>query len=122
MRVVRCIAMPQSVSDIVEDWLQQSQRTKGDATMYDVVHDEPEVAWSAILQILERELTEDQIATLAAGPLEDLLAVHGAQFIERIEREAQRNPRLNHLLGGVWQNQMPQEIWERVQKARRAVW
>ncbi len=90
--------------------------------MYEVVRDEPEVAWPAILQILERELTEDQTAVLAAGPLEDLLAVHGPQFIERVEREAERSPRLNHLLGGVWQNQIRQEIWERIQRARRTVW
>jgi len=31
----------------------------------------------AILQILERQLTEDQTAVLAAGPLEDLLASMG---------------------------------------------
>src|SRR6476646_10358489 len=102
----------QSISDIVEDWLQHSSREDGDATMYDVVHEEPEVAWPAILQILERELTEDQIAVLAAGPLEDLLALHGPEFIDRVESEAARNPRLNHLLGGVWQNRMLQEIWE----------
>jgi hypothetical protein len=90
--------------------------------MYDVVHDEPEVAWPVILRILERELTDDQTALLAAGPLEDLLVLHGPQFIERIEGEAQRNPRFNHLLGGVWQNQMSQEIWERVQRARKEVW
>ncbi len=114
--------MPQSVNDVVADWLQQSQVTDGDATMYDVVHDEPEIAWPAILQILERELTEDQTAVLAAGALEDLLAVHGAQFIERVEYEALRNPRFNHLLGGVWRNEMSQEIWDRVQKARREMW
>jgi len=114
--------MPASVTDVVEDWLRRSQRTDGDATMYDVVHDEPEIAWPAILQILEHELTEDQTAVLAAGALEDLLAVHGAQFIERVEQEALRNPRLNHLLGGVWQNELPREIWDRVQKARREVW
>ena len=90
--------------------------------MYDVVHDEPEVAWPAILQVLGHELTEDQIAVLAAGPLEDLLAVHGPLFIERVEREAERNPRFNHLLGGVWQNQMTQDIWSRVQRARKEVW
>ncbi len=90
--------------------------------MYDVVRDKPEIAWPAMLRILEHELTEDQTAVLAAGPLEDLLAVHGSQFIERVEHEAQRNPRFNHLLGGVWQNEMAREIWERVQKARSEVW
>jgi hypothetical protein len=114
--------MPFSVNEVAEDWLRQSQRTDGDTTMYDVVHDEPEVAWTAILQILARPLTQDQISILAGGPLEDLLAVHGPQFIERIEHEAAQNPRFNHLLGGVWQNQMPPEIWERVQKTRREVW
>ena len=114
--------MPPSVTDVVEKWLRESQQADGDATMYDVVHDEPEIAWPAIVQIVGRELTVDQTAVLAAGPLEDLLAVHGAQFIERVELEAARNPRFNHLLGGVWQNQMASEIWERVQKARKEIW
>jgi len=106
----------QSVSEIVEEWLQQSSREDGTATLNDVVHDEPEVAWLAILQILERELTERQTAVLAAGPFEDLLAFHGPEVIDRVEREAARNPRLNHLLGGVWQKRILQEIWERIQR------
>ena len=105
-----------AVSDVVKEWFD------GEHTMFDVVQDTPEVAWLAILQILERDLTEEQTAVLAAGPLEDLLAQHGSQFIERIEHEAQRSPRFNHLLGGVWRHEMPLEIWERVQKARREVW
>src|SRR5690349_8430056 len=111
-----------SVIEVVEDWLQQSSREDGDATLYDVVCDEPEIAWPAILQILERPLTDDQVAILAAGPLEDLLAFHGPEFIDRVEREASQNPRFNHLLGGVWQNRMLPEIWERVRKARKEVW
>lgn len=114
--------MTKSVTDVVQYWLEQSQRPDGDVTLYDVVHYEPEIAWPAILQILTNELTEDQIAVLAAGPLEDLLGVHGLQFIDRIEREAEQNSRFNHLLGGVWKNQMTQDIWERVQKARKEVW
>jgi hypothetical protein len=90
--------------------------------MYDVVHDEPEVAWAAILQILQRDLTEDQTAVLAAGPLEALLALHGPKFIKRVESEAEGNPRFSHLLGGVWQNRMAPEIWERVQTARKEAW
>lgn len=114
--------MPETVSTVVNDWLEQSQLSDGDSTMYDVVRDKPEVAWPAILQISQRELTEGQIAVLAAGPLEDLLAIHGPQFIYRVEIEAARNPRLNHLLGGVWKSKMEPEIWQRVQKARKEVW
>jgi hypothetical protein len=106
----------QTVSEVVTAWF------GGEHTMYDAVHDSPEVAWPAILEILKRGVTDEQLSLLAAGPLEDLLASHGAQFIERVEQESGRSPSFNRLLGGVWQNQMSQDIWSRVQKARREVW
>jgi hypothetical protein len=68
-------------------------------------------------------LTDKQISLLAAGPVEDLLALHGGQFIDRIEAEAQRSPAFAHVLGGVWQRDMPSEIWQRVEVAREGrVW
>ena len=88
----------------------------------DAVREVPETVWPAILKILEHELTDEQIALLAAGPMEDLLADHGAQFIDRVEAEAEQNPRFNHLLGGVWRSHMSDDIWARVQKARKEVW
>lgn len=105
-----------SVSDVVSEWFD------GDQTMFDACTEAPEVAWAAILAILQRELTNEQTALLAAGPLETLLSWHGGMFIDRVELQAQKNARFNHLLGGVWQNQMPQEIWERVQSARKEIW
>jgi hypothetical protein len=105
-----------TVSNAIKEW------DEGDHLMYDACHEAPEIAWQAILEILKRDLTDDEKAGLAAGPLEDVLALHGIAFIDRVEEEARRNPRFNHLLGGVWQNEMPLEIWERVQKARKEVW
>ncbi len=107
---------------IVTDWLFQSQFEDGEFTMFDLVYDEPELAWSAILQILTHDLSEMQTALLAAGPLESLLAMHGAQFIDRVEQESKQSERFNHLLGGVWQNQMPKHIWHRVECARKNAW
>lgn len=112
----------QRLKEVVEDWLFNSQFEDGDATMYDVVKDAPQLAWAAILQLLEVELTDAQIALLAAGPLEDLLALHGRQFIERVEHEAVRNARFNNLLGGVWESSIPLDIWARVERARKSVW
>jgi hypothetical protein len=104
------------VGELEAEWF------KGGELMMDAVRDVPETVWSAILKILQHELTDDQLASLAAGPLEDLLADHGIQFIERVEREAEQNPRFNRLLGGVWRSHMSDEIWGRVQKARKEVW
>lgn len=106
----------QAISAVAEAWFGD------DPTMFDACTEEPEVAWPAILQVLQRDLTEDQTALLAAGPLETLLCWPGAAVISRVEQEAQRNPRLNHLLGGVWRSDMPEEIWARIQKARKEVW
>ena len=79
---------------------------------------DPEAAWEAVLRIMQHELSNEQIALLAAGPIEDLLAWHGTQFIDRIEAEARRSPAFAHVLGGVWRHDMPQEIWQRVESAR----
>jgi len=91
-------------------------------TMYDACTEDPEIAWQAILEILQRDLTDDERALLAAGPVEDLLVWHGGAFIDRIEAEAKRNPRFNHLLRGVWRREMPHEVWERIEKARKEIW
>ena len=90
--------------------------------MLDVIHDEPEVAWTAILRLSENQLRMDQIAVLAAGPLETLLSTHGPQFIERIEVEAKRSQPFNHLLGGVWPSSIDPHIWDRVVTSRKAAW
>ncbi len=89
------------------------------ALLYDACYENPEAAWIAILKILERDLTTDQMALLAAGPLENLLAQHGAAFIDRVEEQAKNSSRFNHLLGGVWRQDMPAEIWSRNESARK---
>jgi len=82
----------------------------------------PELVWQAILEVVHRDLTEEEKGDLAVGPLEELLYLHGAEFIDRVEETAQTDAQFNHLLGGVWRAEMPLEIWERVQKVRREVW
>ncbi len=106
------------VVKLVEAWLSGD----ADGTFSDAVIDAPESAWAAILEILKGDLSDDQRALLAAGPLENLLVFHGAEFISRVEHEAETNARLNHLLGGVWRQDMEELIWERVQRVRKAVW
>jgi hypothetical protein len=78
--------------------------------------------WQFILEVYKRDLPDKVIAVLAAGPLEDLLAKQGVDFIDRIEELARRDPKFNHLLGGVWRNTMTDEVWHRVQLIRKHVW
>jgi hypothetical protein len=78
--------------------------------------------WQFVLETYKRDLPDQVIAVLAAGPLEDLLAKRGPNFIDRVEELARKDPKFNHLLGGVWRNTMSEEVWERVQKIRNHVW
>ncbi len=123
-----------SINQVVEDWLFnsnylfhlewsfESPSEINDSSLFDLVCEEPEMAWSITLQILEHPLTQEPESLLAAGPMESLLGRHGPHFIDRVEREARLNPRFNHLLGGVWRHGMSNEVWTRVQKVRREVW
>ncbi|WP_431101911.1 DUF6869 domain-containing protein [Roseateles noduli] len=82
-----------------------------------IVDRHPEHAWAAILAATHDERLPPFMATFAAGPLEGLLSRHGSQFIDRVESEAALNPKFASLLGGVWQFQMTDDIWARVQAA-----
>jgi hypothetical protein len=106
-----------TVNEIVEKWL-GTDTTKRDPTAFDDDAVTPEVGWSAILQILQHDLSESEIARLAAGPVEELLAQHGPAFIGKVENEARQSPRFRYLLTGVWRCGMPQDIWDRVRRAR----
>jgi|SRR5690242_9197795 len=83
---------------------------------------EGEQLWQFITTAYKRDLSDKVLGCLAAGPLEDLLATQGPEFIERVEELARRDPKFNYLLGGVWRNSMTDEIWQRVQAARLNVW
>ena len=107
---------PPTVDELVHRWLSGRDHTMADAIIPPA--GDPEAAWQAILRVLEHELSGKQIALLAAGPLESLLAWHGEQFIDRVEAEAKRNPAFADVLGGVWRHEMPEHIWKRVEKAR----
>ena len=73
--------------------------------------------WRLVEEISSRKLSDRLISVFAAGPLEDLLAQHGALMIERVEIKAKKEQSFASMLGGVWQNDMSGEIWQRVQAA-----
>ena len=106
-----------TVNDVVA-WI-EDEEGMADASY---CHDYPELVWQAIFLILQRDLTDEERGELVTAPLEELLYCHGAEFIERVEVAARTNAKFNHVLGGVWRAEMPAEIWQRVEKARKEVW
>lgn len=83
--------------------------------------DDAEQVWEFVLAVLAADQSMRVLAALAAGPLEHLLVDH-PQMISRVEAEAAINPQFAFLLGGVWQNDMPDDVWCRVQAAASEGW
>jgi len=79
-----------------------------------LVEGRPDLAWPVLLMLVRRA-PDRNLAGLAAGPLEDYLARHGARVIDAVEAEAAVNPRLRRALAMVWRQGMPASIWSRIQ-------
>jgi len=87
-----------------------------------LTRDHPALALAACRAVLDSCESPEDVALVAAGPLEDLILAQGAALIDEIERLAARSPRFAYALTGVW----PPEaagglLWARIDAARRDI-
>ena len=87
-------------------------------TMLDELRDKDlERHWNVINEIKNLDDSDFMLSNLAAGPVEDLLVTSGKAFINRIEASARDDERFRAMLGMVWKNDIPEEVWARVERA-----
>jgi hypothetical protein len=82
----------------------------------------PETAWDTIQEIIRLDHSDQILANIGAGPFEDLMGSHGAQFINRVEKCARTNAAFKRMLGIVWKNSIPQDVWIRIQAIAPPSW
>ena len=92
-------------------------RFEAHVTLDEIRTTDLERCWSVILKIFMLDRSDQLLANLAAGPLEDLLAQHGERFIERVETLARQEPRFRFTLQMVWRNAISAPVWARLRKA-----
>ena len=86
----------------------------------ELTFDDPERVWRLTLSMIQRTTDELLLATVGAGPLEDLLCHYGPQFIDRVEAHSRQNDHFRACLASVWgHTRMEPTIYQRVQKAVR---
>jgi hypothetical protein len=111
------------IRSLSEAWMEyqlHSRERVSEATFWawqrldDLVRCEPEEAWKVIEAIRQANGSDRILGILAAGPLEDLLAKHGDQFIDRVETLARRDKQFRKLLGAVWRNAISEKVWLRI--------
>lgn len=81
--------------------------------MHELVREAPELAWPIICELAERA-DDEQLGNLGSGILEDFVAGHGRQFIDRIEERAPVSPRFRLAFQNVWRNATPTDVWARI--------
>ena len=82
------------------------------------IYNDADYALRIIEAIHELDPSHRTVEEFAAGPVEDILAYQGVFVIDRIEQKARKDPSFAFVLGGVWQNIMPDNIWERIQSCQ----
>ena len=108
-------------AEIARLWLDESRngRREGDGiiALADLSLHAPERLWTVALEILEllRDEEELLIASIGAGPLEDLLCRYGADFVDRIIERARQNRRFRVAASCVWPRGIDPAIWQRLQ-------
>jgi hypothetical protein len=103
-----------SDSEIAVAWLANAQTFWALEELSKLCDGEPERAWPVVRRLVELATSEDDLANIGAGPLEDLLAKHGPGLIERIEEAAKTDASFKQCLSHTWQNAMQPDIWARV--------
>lgn len=104
-----------------KSWLEEwSEENWGWATelLHRLIEHQPESAWILIDKLIEAAEDDEELGCIAAGPLEDLLARYGPQFVERVEQAAASNERFKKCLAGVWGHlRFDASVYDRVQKS-----
>lgn len=117
--------LPRDMEELVEGWVANDVADQSDDTHFwawqvarHLTEHHPAQALEFICATLARPVSDHARFSLAAGPLEDVLAYCGPAVIEDVERLARQNVVFRDTLRGVWKNAMTDNIWDRVVAAR----
>ena len=110
--------------DLAASWIERC----GDIGKFDdrvpfllFAEDQPELCFELILRILPllpHDPKNEPFLCLSAGPLEEMMGLHGERFIDRVEARAAKDPGFKLLLQNVWRHGMTDAVWERLCKCR----
>jgi hypothetical protein len=96
-----------------------SERVSGEANVGTAVvfmnfTSRPQHQWAFIVASMIFAESDDELAHIAAGPVEHLLGNAGEEFITLVEQQAAADPKFARMLTGVWKYTIPDAVWARV--------
>src|ERR1051325_2178715 len=110
--------------DLVAGYLASIAEGGGDTPSFwaweevtELIGTDPERAWRLTVQLVRQSNNDLVLAAVAAGPLEDLLAWSGAQFIDRAEALVLSELKFREALTMIYTSRLEPEIRRRVERA-----
>lgn len=110
---------------LVECWVRHAAlRGNGDFWAWErvdaVVHRDPGVGWELVKALVD-VAPDDLLGSVAAGPLERLISLHGEQLIADVESHARRDERFRKCLALIWlgRDAISPEVVARLQTVTR---
>jgi Family of unknown function (DUF6869) len=82
---------------------------------------EADEMWSAIVAIARATSDEAVLGLLGAGPLETFIERHGHGYLPAIETEAVNNPAFAFALGGSWQSDTSDHVWQAIRQIKARI-
>jgi hypothetical protein len=77
-------------------------------------------AWDLVRALVNAAPSDDVLAVVAAGPVEDFILLQAPESVDLIEQEARANPKFQQALRGVWIMRLAKErpdLFDRVEAA-----
>lgn len=103
--------------NIINSWLVYETTSWAGNELDELVKDNPDLALEIIMELIHHADSPETLAYIAAGALENLLDAHSYELIEKVETKAANSRKFRLCLSGVWQRDIPEEIWERLKVA-----
>jgi hypothetical protein len=98
-----------------------TQGFRASQIMTDLVWDDPEAAWSVLLELIQRARTRHQLDMIAIGPLASFISTHWETWIDRLEERATNDARLRYCLSSVHASALPAAYQARVTRLADAL-
>jgi hypothetical protein len=90
------------LDQLLDRWFISEESFWAWSEVNDLTHDAPEKGWLVIQALVRHAPDNATLGGIGAGPLEDLIRLHAAAFLQPIEELARDDERFRLALGCVW--------------------
>ena len=106
---------------IIEGWFTHEENFWAFNAMDDLCDEDPQLAWSITLDLIARADDENEVGSIAAGPLEELIRKHPNVIWDDLIAKAHTDERFRSAVHGVWVFPEDGDVFERFAELMKTI-